>query len=298
MTPASDAWPAMPLDSWRDTCDTLHLYLQIPGKIRLALAPHEPQWGHVTLFVTARGLTTGPMPYEDRQVEITFDFIWQKVVIAASDGKAAFVDLEPRSVAAFYADMMKALRDCGVDVKISDVPQEVPDPIPFARDETHKAYDRAAIARFWRVLTSIDMVFTAHRAPFKGRHTPVQMWWGSFDLGYTRFNGRPMPPPPGANLLVREGMGAEEINAGFWPGDARFPEAAFFSYTLPKPDGIDAASIKPKEAFWSKELGEFLLRYEDVRRAPSPRQALLDFLSSTYDAGAALNKWDPALKGN
>lgn len=295
MTPTPLEWPALPLDAWRPTCDTLHLYTQIPGKIRLKLAPPEPQWNHVTLYVTARGLTTSPMPYGERTFEIAFDFIMHKLVIAASDGQTKFIDLVPRSVSAFYAEVMKGLKECGIEVDIWDQPQEVPDPIPFAKDEVHAAYDREWVEKFFRVLVGVDTVFRAHRAPFRGRHTPSQFWWGTFDLGYERFSGKPVTPPPGANLLYRVGGDAEMINVGFWPGDARFPEPAFFAYAYPKVDGLETATIKPAAAFWNKEMGEWLLRYEDVRQSPSPRDAILEFASSTYDVAAKLAGW-PAIQ--
>lgn len=298
MDAAKLAWPALPLDSWKATCGTLHLWSQIPGKIRLALAPPEPEWNHVTLYVTARGITTSPIPYDTRSFEIAFDFIMHKLVVAVSDGQTKLIDLEPRSVATFYAEVMKTLRDFGINVRISDMPQEVPDPIPFAKDEVHASYDRVAVEKFFQILTSIDGVFKAHRAAFRGRHTPTQLWWGTFDYGYERFSGRQLVPPPGVGLLRRVGMDAEQINAGFWPGDSRFPEPAFFSYAYPKPDGLEAVPIKPAAAFWSKDMGEFLLRYEDVRRAPSPHEAIREFLASTYDAAATVANWDPALKGS
>ncbi|HME80868.1 MAG TPA: DUF5996 family protein [Candidatus Eremiobacteraceae bacterium] len=297
MSAQSDQWPAIPLESWRDTLDTLHLYSQVPGKIRTKLAPPEPEFNHVTLYVAGRGLTTGPIPYGGRAFELAFDFVDHRFVIACSDGATSFIDLGQRSVASFYAAVMAGLRDCGVEVKISELPQEVPDPIPFSQDDKHASYDRAAVERFWRALVGIDTAFKAHRAPFRGRHSPVQLWWGSFDLGYERFSGRPAAPPPNANFIYRESMDAELINAGFWPGDARFPEPAFFAYAYPKPEGLESASIAPTAAFWSKELGEWALRYEDVRRSPSPHDMIMQFLSSTYDAAASRMRWDPELKG-
>jgi hypothetical protein len=298
MKNVAEQWPALPLGEWRDTCDTIHLYSQIPGKIRLALAPFEPEWNHVTLYAAARGLTTSPMPYQGRAFELAFDFIAHKFVIAVSDGQAKFIDLGVRpAVADFYAEVMAGLHECGIDVQISLKPQEVANPINFSEDRVHASYDKAAVDRFWRVLIGVDAAFKAHRASFHGRHTPVQLWWGAFDLGYERYSGRWLTPPPNAGLLARVGGDAEQINVGFWPGDDRFPEPAFFAYGLPKPDGLENASIKPAAAFWNKDLGEFMLRYEDVRRAPSPRDAILEFARSTYDAASTMAKWDPALKG-
>ena len=293
----NETWPALPLEAWQPTYDTLHLWSQIPGKIRVELSPEEPEFNSCPLYVSARGLTTSPIPYGDRAFEIAFDFIAHKAVIAVSDGEAKFIDLEPRSVASFYAELMAKLHECGIDVRISEAPQEMPNPIPFSKDEVHASYDREAVEKFHRILVNVDSAFKAHRAPFRGRHTFVQLWWGGFDLGYERFSGNPAAPPPAGPWLYRASLDAELINCGFWPGDARFGEPAFYCYAYPKPEGIEASPIKPAAAFWSKELGEFLLRYEDVRRAASPRDAILEFLSSTYDVSAALCKWDPALKG-
>lgn len=295
MPQVNEEWPAIPLDGWKDTCDTLHLYTQIPGKIRLKLAPFEPEWSHVTLYLAARGLTTSPMPYDGRSFELAFDFVGHRFVIAVSDGKTKFIDLKPRTVAEFYAEVMSGLHECGIDVQISEKPQEIPNPIPFSDDEVHRSYDKEAVERFWRALVNIDQAFKAHRAPFWGRHTPVQLWWGTFDLGYERFSGKALTPPPNAGLLRRVSGDAEQINAGFWPGDARMPEPAFFSYAYPKPDGLEKASIKPVAAAWHDGMGEFILRYEDVRRSPSPRQDVLDFLASTYEAASTLGGWDPKL---
>ena len=292
MRKPSDRWPSLPYTEWQATCETIHMYAQVAGKIRLCLAPPEPQWGHVALYVTARGLTTSPIPYDGRTFEIIFDFIGHSVVIAVSDGQTRSIALVPRSVAAFYQEVVDALRSLGIEVTFSTTPQEVPDPIPFERDTTHTSYDGAAVERFFQVLSRVDMVFKKHRAPYRKRHTPVQLFWGSFDLSYTRFSGRPANPPPKAGLIFRLAMDAEEITAGFWPGYSRFPEAAIFAYTYPKPDGIENAAIQPSAAFWSKDIGEFLLRYEDVRAADSPEEAILQFLRSTYEAGARAAGWD------
>jgi hypothetical protein len=295
--PSGDAWPPLPYEAWKDTLETLHLFMQIPGKVRLALAPPEPEWNHVTLYAGARGLTTSPIPYRDRTFEMTFDFIWQKLVVAVNDGKTAFIDLKPRSVADFYAAVMTGLRECGIEVAISDLPQEVPNPIRFHEDTTHASYDAEAVGRFWRALSTIDAVFKRHRAPFRGRHTPVQLWWGSFDHAYERFSGAVAEPPANVNFLMRTSLDACCINAGFWPGDGRFEEPAFYCYVYPKPDGLESAPIRPASAGWNAKLGEFLLRYEDVRQSPSPEAALLEFLESTYSVGAKLAGWDPALAG-
>ena len=289
-------WPALPLDSWVDTRDTLQRYVQIVGKIRLSLSPPEPEFAHVTLYLTARGLTTGPMPYNDRTLQIDFDFIAHRVILAMSDGGIRSMALLPRSVAEFYREFMALLAELKCSVECSPIPQEIPDLTPFDQDTQHASYDAESVHRFWSILKNVDVVFKRYRAPFRGRHTPVHFFWGSFDLAYDRFSGRPAAPPPGANRLFRESMDSEQVYAGFWPGDARFPEPAFASYTYPKPAGIEQAQIRPSTAFWSSQMGLFALRYDDVRAASSPELMLREFLSSTYEVGAALAGWDAALR--
>lgn len=288
-------WPALPFDAWKDTKDTVQLYTQIAGKIRLALSPMEPEWAQVPLYLTARGLTTTPMPYLPRTLQIDFDFIAHRVYLSVSDGQVRMIDLAPRSVASFYSELMAKLQELGINVQIWTMPQEVPDPVRFTEDTKHAAYDKDYVHRFWLILSRVDQVLKKYRAPYRGRHTLVQFFWGSFDLCYFRYSGRPETPPPNANIIYRFGADAQAIGCGFWPGDERFPEPAFFSYEYPKPDGVESASIRPKEAFWSTQVGEFLLRYEDARKSPSPEKAILDFASSVYEVCAALDKWDPDL---
>jgi hypothetical protein len=289
-----DGWPALPLAAWKETRDTLHMYTQVVGKVRLALAPMEPEWGQVPLYLTTRGLTTSPIPWGNGTFAIDFDFIDHHLRIDTSDGRRRALPLAPRPVAAFYQEVLQALGALGIDVSIWPVPTEIPDPIPFPEDTRHAAYDAAAAHRFWRVLSQVDSVFKAWRAPFRGRSSPVQFFWGTFDLAVARYSGRPAPPPPGSDPIRRRAMDAEEVAAGFWPGDDNFPEPAFYSYTYPKPPGIEAAALQPPAASWSAPLGEFLLRYEDVRHSPSPREAILAFLDSTYAAGADALRWDRA----
>jgi len=291
MSTTDRSWPSLPLADWKATCDTLHMYTQILGKIRLMRAPEEPQWAHVALYVTARGLTTSPMPCDERMFQMDLDLIGHKLLIFVNDGQTRSIDLGA-SVAAFYGDVMRALETPRINVPINTKPQEVPDPIPFEQDTVHATYDRESVERFFQILSRADSIMKEHRAPFRGRHTPVHFFWGTFDLAYARFSGRPLTPPPGANLLMRVGGDAELIDAGFWPGDARFPEPAFFAYHYLKPDGLERAVVEPAQAFWSKELGEFILRYDDVRAAKSPRDALLAFFRSSYNAGVEAAHWD------
>lgn len=283
-------WPSLPYAEWKETLDTIHMYSQIPGKIRLALSPHEPEWQHTALFVNSRGLTTGPIPYRDHTFEIQFDFLRHYVEITTSLGPGASIHLESRTVADFYAAMMGTLARLGIDVAINPKPQEVPDPVPLNEDTEHNTYEEADIARFWTILSAVDGVLREYRAPFRGRHSLVQFFWGSFDLAYFRFTGRPASAPPGANLLMREGLDAEMICAGFWFGDGRLAEPAFYSYVAPKPDGLERAVIRPAAAGWNKDIGEFIMRYEDARATPSPRETILEFLQSSYEAAAAAAK--------
>ncbi len=297
-TASHSRWPELPLDAWRKTCDTLHMYSQIVGKIRLALAPPEPEWAHVSLYVTSRGLTTSPMPLADRTFQIDFDFIAHKLDVNVTDGQTRSLNLEPRSVADFYQALMGTLGELGIDVAIKTMPQEVPSPIPFPEDRVHTSYDPPYVNRFWQILVRADAIFKEHRAPFRGRHTLVQFFWGTFDLAYARFSGRTAEPPPNANLIMRNSMDAQEICAGFWAGDDRFPEPAFWCYAYPQLEGLERAAISPSASFWSPEMGLFVLRYEDARRSKSPGAAVREFLSSTYDACATLASWDrSALNG-
>jgi hypothetical protein len=283
-------WPALSYDEWRETRATLHMYLQVIGKLRLALSPFEPEWGNVPLYLTARGLSTSPMPVGLRTLDAEFDLIDHVLVLRTSDG-----DVERRplggSVADFHRDVLMALTRLRAEVDFSPGPSEVPDPIPFAEDRRHQTYDSEKAGRFWTVLSMVDVVLKEHRTRFRGRTTPVQFFWGSFDLAVTRFSGRPASPPPGAGVIMRFAEDAEQICAGWWPGDDRFPHAAFYSYAYPKPDGLEQAPIRPPGAAWAAGVGEFVLPYSATLTATDPRGAILDFLSSTYDAAAALMGW-------
>jgi hypothetical protein len=272
-------WLPLPYEAWKDTRDTLHMQLQVIGKVRLALSPLEPQWVNVPLYLTGRGLTTSTIPHPSGEAfDIDVDLVEHRVAVRTGSGRVEHIALQP-PVASFYADLMAALERAGVPVEISTLPSEVPDPIPFPDDTVHATVDAAAVTRFWRVLLAVEAVLREHRARFRGKTPPVQLWWGSLDLTTTRFTGKAVAPPAGADAITRVGSDEEQFSGGFWPGDARTPYPAFFAYMYPKPDGIESARL------WSDELGEFLLPYDDVRTAADPRHALLDFLELKFEAG-------------
>ncbi|HEU4414567.1 MAG TPA: DUF5996 family protein [Candidatus Angelobacter sp.] len=289
-------WPALPLDAWRDTRDTLHMWTQIVGKVRLALTPKTNHWWNVALHVTARGLTTAAIPYGDRVFEIEFDFLEHQLIIKTCDPATRTVPLGPRSVADFYQEFMAALRSLKIDVKIWNMPVEIPDPIAFDQDRVHAAYDKEYARRFWRILVSVDDVFQVFRSRFIGKSSPVHFFWGSFDLAVTRFSGRPAPPrsdpDPVLRKIMQEAYSHEVISAGWWPGTGEMKDAAFYAYVAPAPQGYAQQKVRPAAASYQEQMGEFLLQHEEVRRAASPTATLLDFLQSTYEAGANLGAWD------
>ena len=289
--PVDDPWPELPYAAWRDTRHTLHRYLQVVGKLRLALSPMEPEWAQVPLYVTARGLNTSPLPHPNGTFDVDIDLIDHIVSVRTAGGRIERLTLAPRTVAAFYAELMQALDRAGVPVEISTRAVEVPDPIPYPEDIVHQSYEPEWANRFWRILVSVEAVMKEHRARFWGKASPVHFFWGTCDLAYTRFSGRRLVPPPGAGIIERVGADAEQASAGFWPGDDATPEPMFFAYTLPKPPGIEGAALQPAAAHWDARMGEFLLPYEAVRTAPDPRRALLDFLETTYRAGAERAGW-------
>ena len=288
----SEEWPALPLEEWHDTLATLHMWTQIVGKVRLKQTPLVNHYWNVPLYVSARGLTTTAMPHDERFFEMEFDFIDHKLVIKCSDGASTSVPLEPKSVATFYQQTMAAMHSLGLDVKIWKMPVEIPDPIPFDQDELHASYDREYVDRLWRVLRSSDRVLQEFRSRFVGKCSPVHFFWGSFDLAVTRFSGRPAPPRPEADPITREAYSHEVISHGWWPGQGVLGKPAFYSYTVPIPDGVSEAKVQPEQAFYSNDMSEFLMFYDDVRNAPDPDAALMDFCQSTYEAGADLAKWD------
>jgi hypothetical protein len=291
-----ECWPPLPLASWKDTCNTLHMWTQIVGKLRLALTPRVNHWWNVPLYVSARGLTTSPIPYGPRVFEVEFDFLDHQLKIQCSDGSARQLQLAPRSVADFYAEFMSALRALSIEAHIWKMPVEVADPIPFDQDRVHASYDAESVRKFWRILVSVDEVFKMFRTGFVGKSSPVHFFWGSFDLAVTRFSGRRAPerndPDPILRKIMAEAYSHEVISAGWWPGSDPMKDAAFYAYAAPAPQGLGEQPVRPEKAFYDQGLGEFLLMYDDVRRANSPTAALMEFLQSTYEVAAKLAKWD------
>jgi Family of unknown function (DUF5996) len=279
-------WPALPFPEWETTCDTLHMWTQIVGKTRLALTRLENHWWNVPLYVTPRGLTTSAIPFGRRSFEVEFDLIAHQLLIQTSEGAERGISLFPRSVADFYAEYMACLRAVGIQVAIHRTPVEFDQPIPFHEDLRHASYDTKTVESFRRVLTGTDRVFKEFRSRFLGKCSPVHFFWGSFDLAVTRFSGQTCPLPPDADPISREAYSHEVISCGFWPGDRKFPYPAFYSYTKPAPLGIE------RTAHWNSQMGEFILKYDDVRTAESPDRAILDFCQTTYEAGADLAGWD------
>jgi len=287
-------WPALPLSEWADTYATLHMWSQVVGKVRLALSPRVNHWWEVPFYVSGRGLTTSPIPYEKGIFEVHFDFIDHKLDVITNGGEIRSLPLVPRTVADFYADFMQMLQSLGINVKIWRMPVEVPNPVRFDLDRTHASYDSEYAHRFWRILVTADSIFKQFRAKFLGKASPVHFFWGSFDLAVTRFSGRPAPERPGADRITREAYSHEVISVGFWPGGGDVKGAAFYAYAAPEPSGFGERPVQPAKAFYNKQMNEFLLMYDDVREAASSREALLEFCQSTYEAGAELAKWDRA----
>lgn len=304
MTDRGPAWPELPLAAWKETYATLHLWTQIVGKIRLAQTPWLNHSWHVVLYVTPRGLTTSPIPFGERTFQLDFDFLDHKLRASESDGGQKEIGLFPRSVADFYADVMRILAELGIEVRINELPNEIPDAIRLSEDHVHASYDREYAERFWRILVQSARVLGRFRTSFIGKCSPVHFFWGSFDLAVTRFSGRKAPPftPSGAvpNMPAAVELDAyshECSSAGFWPGGQGVDYPAFYSYASPAPEGFSTASIGPADAFWNKDLGQYNLPYDAVRTADDPEQALMDFLVSTYEAAASAGNWDrPALE--
>jgi len=287
----TEPWPALPLEAWEDTRATLHMWTQIVGKVRLAKTPLVNHWWNVPLYVSARGLTTSAMAHESIFFEMEFDFIDHNLEIRCSDGALRKVPLRPISVAAFYQETMSALDELGLSVRVWKMPVEIPDPIPFDQDEIHKSYDPAYANKCWQILRNADRVLEDFRSRFIGKCSPVHFFWGSFDLAVTRFSGRSAPPRPDADPITREAYSHEVISHGWWPGQGPLGKPAFYSYTAPAPEGLAQAKIRPEKAFYSNDMSEFLFLYDDVRTANDPDGALMEFLESTYEAGANLAGW-------
>jgi hypothetical protein len=288
------AWPRLPLDGWIETYATLHMWTQVVGKVCLALTPRTNHFWNIAFQVTARGLVTPTMMAAGKTVTITFDFVGHQLDIQCSNGSREIVPLEPRTVAEFYRLVMEALRRAGIAVRIWTMPVEVPNPIPFDKDDVHRSYDPESAAALWRILLAAKPAFERFRTGFIGKCSPLHFFWGSFDLALTRFSGRRAPERPGADVITRESYSHEVISHGFWPGSGAAPEPAFYAYAAPEPAGFKDAPARPAAAFYSRDLGEFLLPYEAVRTSESPEADLTAFLVSTYEAGADLARWNRA----
>jgi hypothetical protein len=297
--PDGPAWPSLPLHEWSATRDTLHMWLQIVGKVRLVQTPWINHSWHATLYVTSRGLTTSPIPHGSREFQIDLDFIDHRLSISTTEGGVETFPLEAQSVAAFYRRLIEALSRLDLPVRIVSTPNEVPEAIPFASDENHRSYDPDAVNRFWRMLVQAERVMRQFRARFRGKCSPIHLFWGAMDLAVTRFSGRPAPEHPGGipNLpdrITREAYSHEVSSCGFWSGTPPIDYPAFYAYAYPEPPGFAQARVRPDAAFYSPDFREFILPYDRVRESASPDDTLLDFLQSAYEAAADLGKWDRA----
>jgi hypothetical protein len=288
------SWPELRLAEWSDTCATLHMWTQVIGKVRLALAPEMNHWWHVTLYVTSCGLTSSPMPYRGGTVEIDFDFLEHQLVFSTSTGERRRLPLVAESVANFYSRVTRTLDELQIRAHIWPMPVEVPNPIRFDRDETHASYDPAAVERWFAVLRQADVALKAFRGAFLGKCSPVHFFWGSFDLAVTRFSGRRAPARPGADRMTAEAYSHEVASAGFWPGTPGSSDTAFYAYAAPEPEGYRHARVGPDGAAYAEGFNEFLLPYERVRTAESPERAIRTFLDTTYEAAANLGAWNRA----
>lgn len=291
------SFPALPLEEWEETKETLHRFVQIVGKIRMQLMPFQNHWWHVPLYITTRGLGTGPIPYKDQRFEIDFDFVDHRLIVSNNKGQTKSFDLQDGiSVAEFYDELFSILDEIDVHVKILAKPYDLSPDTPFADDSEHHHYDYEYVERFWSILQQIDRIFRTFNSDFCGKVCPVQLYWHSFDLAVTRFSGKEAPPMPNAGKVDREAYSHEVISFGFWPGDPNTPQPAFYSYTFPAPEGLDTTPLQPSGAHWVEQNGSplALLFYEDVRQSTNPEKAILDFLESTYQAGTQKAEWDVA----
>ena len=298
-TSARVTWPALPLSNWQDTCDTLHMWTQIVGKVAVAQAPPVNHWWQISLRVTSRGLTTLPLPYGERTFQISFDFLEHRLLAETSDGQTWSLPLRPMSVADFYRELMDGLAAMGLDVRIWTRPVEVADLTPLDEDRKHASYDATSAHRFWQILVETSRVFREFRSRFVGKVSPVQFFWGSFDLAVTRFSGRRAPAYSGGAFnvgrwVMEEAYSHELSSLGFWPGGGAISYPAYYSYASPEPEGFSTAQVRPESAFYSKDLGEFILPYDEVRQASDPDRVLLEFAQSSYEAAADFGRWDRA----
>ena len=293
----NERWPSLPLEEWKDTYATLHMWMQIVGKIRLAQSPWVNHSWHVTLYPTARGLTTSPVPWSGGFFQIDFDFIDHSLLVSTGNGEVRTIALNAFPVAEFHRRLFAALDDLGVKVRIHGAPNEVAEPLPFAQDREHHSYDPEYARRWWKAVSLTSKVFKEFRAPFLGKCSPVHFFWGAFDLAVTRFSGRKAPQHPGGfpnmpDWITREAYSHEVSSCGFWPGGGPVPYPVFYSYAYPEPEGFSTAAVRPEGAFYSTDLGEYLLPYDEVQKAASPDETLRAFLESTYEAAAELGGWN------
>jgi Family of unknown function (DUF5996) len=292
-----ERWPSLPWDGWKDTCETLHMWMQVVGKVKLELCPFLNEWWQVAFHLTARGMTTGIIPYRERTFDVEFDFTDHTLTIRTDDGVVSTLALAPRSVADFYHDFINTLGSMEIEVTINPLPTEVPDPIPCDTNRVHSSYDPDAVNRWWRIQVQTAKVLQRYRSPFVGKSSPIHFFWGSFDLNHTRFSGRPAPAPEGMPRFFQIAEDQENVACGFWPGNPNasgvtFGEPAFYSYIYPAPTGYRDVAVAPRSAYFDTTLGEFVLRYEDIRRSKTPEEELLTFFQSTYDVAADLAGWD------
>jgi Family of unknown function (DUF5996) len=292
--PKEEAWPALPLAEWSATRDTLHMWMQMAGKLRLALSPRLNHWWEVPLYVSARGLTTSAIPYRLEVFEVEFDFIGHVLRFTTSRNETKTIALAPRSVADFYREFKATLAALDIEAKIWPMPVEIPNPIRFDQDTVHASYDPVYASRFWRILMSVDTVCKEFRARFIGKASPVHFFWGSGDLAASRFSGRRAPERPGADATTREAYSHEVSSVGWWPGNGGFDAPMFYAYAAPEPPGFRESKVRPAQASYKAQIGEFLLPYDAVRSSADPAGMLIDFFQSTYEAAANLGNWDRA----
>ncbi|MDB5039201.1 MAG: hypothetical protein JWQ35_2729 [Bacteriovoracaceae bacterium] len=294
-----EVWPALSWDSWKESCETVHMWTQIVGKVKLELTPFWNEWWEAAFDVSASGLSTGLIPFNTRVFEINFDFLQHRLVITVSDGRQKTLSLFPRSVADFYSEFFSALRALDIEVAINTHPVETTSDIPFEENSLHSAYDAEYVQRWWKILTHTTRVLQRYRSRFVGKSSPILFYWGSFDLNITRFSGQQARMPAVGPRFYKIGEDQENVSCGFWPGNTNangltYGAPAFYSYTYPAPRGFESVPVNPTEAYFDKELAEFILPYEHVRNSTAPEQVLLDFFQSTYEVGANLGHWDRA----